>query len=285
MTTPDEYFAWTRRIPAAWQESVARLSVGENVSRLWLAWLPGTPYAPIQRYAVYEVLPESMVGAILAREELMGHRDSLMAGRWGTRCGVRGPDPATIGQWVRDPAVPMSYNNGKRWRSTSMVSRTQWLIHREIGGLPLLFWIIEGDRGGHMWHMGEFERAFLLSTGLAPDAADALAEAWPAPGEQPYAEYDNRVFHALAERDRLAQWTQSKPWDQRVRGDVAPDLVIKEHADRAREMRERIMKYIDNQIGDFVSDLPRATLARLPKAEFGNDLDDEGSAQQFVEGS
>ena len=252
-----------------------------------LLLVDGTPAQPHPSIPAVNVIDgDARVFSIAAASILAKvHRDSLMAGRWGTRCGVRGPDPATIGQWVRDPAVPMSYNNGKRWRSTSMVSRTQWLIHREIGGLPLLFWIIEGDRGGHMWHMGEFERAFLLSTGLAPDAADALAEAWPAPGEQPYAEYDNRVFHALAERDRLAQWTQSKPWDQRVRGDVAPDLVIKEHADRAREMRERIMKYIDNQIGDFVSDLPRATLARLPKAEFGNDLDDEGSAQQFVEGS
>lgn len=277
---PDAHFAWNKRVLPEWQAELDRLSVvGENVSRLWLTWLPGTSYAPIQRWAIYEVVPASTIARILRQEELLGITDSITAGVWGTKYGVRGPDPLTVGVPVMDPSVP----GGKRWRSTSMVSRAQWLVHQQTGGMPYLCWIIEGDRGGHAWHLGQLEQALLLASGADPNAVSNLMEAWPAPGDQPYAEYDNRVFNALAERDRLQQWRQSKPWDQRSDRDTAQGLTMTEKATRHTAIMERVMKYIDNQVGDFMSDLPRATLAQLPKADFGTDPDLDGSAQQLLE--
>lgn len=246
-------FQHTHAVLPAWQADLDLLNRGENISQLRLSWLAGNEYEPVQRWVLYEVLPGHAVGKIIEQEQRLGMRNTLTDGLWKAVCG---PDPRTVGKWVRAPKLP----GGKRWVSASLVSRNQWDLHQETGGLPFLSWIIEGTHGGHSWQCGQFEQGFLLAAGVEPDVVQALAEAWPNPGSQPYADYDSRVFHALAERDLLRQWRSSLAWEDRANRTEAGLVLLGEASQRREDMMGRVMRWMDNQIGDAVSDIPRKLL-------------------------
>lgn len=226
------------------------LNPGERVSRLVLHWLAGTPEEPVQRWGIWEVTPAHAMGAILEQERVAGIKDSLLGGIWKA---LKGPDPRTLGHWA-------IVNKKRTWRTKSMVSREQWDLHKETGGYPLLCWIIEGEQGGHAWQFGIFEQEFLMAAGIDPELIQALRQAWPDPGSKPYAPYDNRVFKALAERDLLNQWQQARSWDARRDRTNAGLIVAGESEKRRREMQERMVRWLDNQIQDAVSDIPRRLL-------------------------
>ncbi len=264
-------FEWERTVPLEWQTDLDQLNPGENVTTLKLVWQPGWPWGPVQRFEVYEIIPAATIERILREEAIRWIQDSMTQGIWKA---VKGPDPRTVGQWVRDPDIPWSMG-GKRWRSDSLVSHTQWQLHRDTGGLPTRSWIIEGDQGGHAWRLGEFEQAFLLSTGTEPELVQDLTMAWPDPGTQPYADYDQRVLDALAERDQITQWRESLRWDDRVGRDVALDLLDKESKDRHRSMMERMHKWIDHQVGSIISDIPRSQLPALSEFERETEHEDQ----------
>lgn len=245
-------FEWTRAVPPAWADDLAMLSPGENVSSLHLSWLAGWPYEPVQRWVVYEVLPVSQVGKIIEQEHRLNLHDTMIQNLWNA---VKGPDPRTVGKWI-----PAKVAGGKRWVSNSLVSRNQWDLHKQTGGLPFLSWIIEGDQGGHAWQFGPFEMGFLIAAGVEPPVAQELAEAWPNPGDQPYAPYDARVFRALAERDLLRKWRESLAWEDRANRTEAGLVLQGEAAHRREDMMRRVMTWLDNQIGEAVSDIPRTLL-------------------------
>lgn len=244
-------FEWTRAVPQAWADDLSLLSPGENVSSLHLSWLAGTPEEPVQRWVIYEVLPASAVGRIIAQEEHLNLHDTLTQNLW---YALKGPDPRTVGKWI-----PRK-EGGRRWVSKSLVSRNAWDLHKTTGGLPFLSWIIEGDQGGHSWQFGTFEAGFLVAAGAPPDAVQELSEAWPNPGSQPYAPYDSRVFKALAERDLLRKWRESLAWEDRANRTEAGLVLAGEAASRREDMMRRVMTWMDNQIGEAVSDIPRSLL-------------------------
>lgn len=246
-------FRWEREVPAAWQTDLHRLNPGENVSKLWLHWLAGFPYDPVQRWVVYEVLPCNAIGDILEAERKADITQSLVRGLWED---LNGPDPRTNGKWVADRTV----DGGKRWISKSLVSRSQWDVHKLTGGFPLLCWIIEGNKGGHAWQFGPFEQQFLLALNIDPQIVAAMTQAWPNPGSLPYAEYDTRVFRALAERDLLAKWRRGLSWEDRAKRTDAGLILTGESADRRKDMLDRSLRWLDNQISDAVSDVPRTLL-------------------------
>jgi len=235
-------------VPPEWQQDLDRLWPGEQVSRLVLHWLAGLEGEPVQRWAIWEVLPTAEVGKVLEQERAFGVRNSLTEALWKA---LAGPDPRTLGHLDAKT---------KRWRTSSLVSREQWDLHREVGGLPMLSWIIEGPKGGHSWQCGMFEQGFLMAAGVEADTVQALAQAWPNPGSQPFAPYDQRVFRALQERDQLRQWRESLKWTERMNRTAAGLIVEGEHTKRHQFMLDRVFRWLDNQIGDAVSDIPRTLL-------------------------
>lgn len=245
-----ETFAWSREVPEAWQADLDRLSPGPKVSRLALHWLAGLPDTPVQRWGIWEVIPRDTVGQILEGETKRHQHASLTDALWDA---LQGPDPRTLGH--------VELRNGKRvWRTKSIVSREQWDLHRQTGGLPMLSWIVEGTKGGHSWQFGPFEQHFLLALGADPAAVSALESAWPNPGQLPYADYDQRCFHALAERDLLRQWRQSLAWEDRSQRTDAGLILEGEAASRREDMMQRTLRWLDNQIAEAVSDIPRSLL-------------------------
>jgi predicted dehydrogenase len=65
---------------------------------------------------------------------------------------------------------------------------------REHGKIPLAFWIIQGDQGGHRLQYGEHEATLAQFYGGSREP--------PKAGSLPYAEFDNRVVAALHGYDR-----------------------------------------------------------------------------------
>ena len=56
----DTVFRWDREVPAEWQAELDRaFPRHENISWLKLAWLAGTPDAPIQRWGIYQMVPRA----------------------------------------------------------------------------------------------------------------------------------------------------------------------------------------------------------------------------------
>jgi hypothetical protein len=261
-------FQWRRDVPPEWQADLDQLAPGDRVSRLVIHWNAGFEYEPVQRWCIWEVLPTQAVTTMLTEEEAADAHHSLLRGLWND---LQGPDPRTTGKMVKG-----------RWRSKSLVSRMQWDIHREVGGLPLLAWVIEGSRGGHSWQCGPFEQGFLLALGIAPDIVQELSQAWPNPGSLPYAEYDRRVFNALAERDALRTWRQSLAWDGRSRRSTAGLILDSEALHRKTGMMERTMRWLEGQISDAVSDIPRTLLPQWSDFQQVDQAADEAAAHAHV---
>lgn len=279
-------FAWTRGVPAVWQQQLDQLWPGENVTRPVLGWLAGFPYEPVQRWAIWEVQPAAVVGRILADERKAGVKDSLVGMVWDA---LKGEDPRTLGEWVPAKNQPGLYRGDSpvkvRWRSRSAVSRNQWDIHRQTGGLPQLVWIIEGAHGGHAWQFGHIERSYLLDGGIDPSTIEDMATLWPNPGSQPYAEFGEPTMAALRERDLLQKWHQGRSWTDRVKRTDAGLLLEAESQERQRDMQLRMMALIDQQIGAFVSDIPRRLLPQWSDFRtVDHAADQDEAAHDFLEG-
>lgn len=249
-------FQASRDVPTAWQadlESVVPRS--GTVPWLMLAWYPGIFYEPVQRWVIYQMTPNL--------DHAPAH--DLEA--------LRGPCPRETGTWVRDTSVPLELG-GKRWVSASCVSTVQWELFRATNCYPQLWWIIEGHQGGHRWRLNPVERRFV--TALHGPEADV-----PAPGGQPYAEWDNRVKEQVIRADRIRQWEQRQftPWENRTYTKTAAGLYME--ADEAEDERwygEQMMRWLDGQIEDVARDIPRAllpSLADLPRGDghFNADAD------------
>jgi len=248
-----------------------------------LVWLAGKDYEPVQRWGVYEIVPAEMVRGLLRQDTNpytgKTNEDSVL---WHLWQDLEGPDPATWGEWRPDKTVP----TGRRWHSASLVSRTQWLVHQRTGGLPTLVWIIQGSRGGHMWQVGQQEMAWLESFGLSREQVDTVADAIPLPGALPYAPYDQRVFQALATRDKLRTWAGD--WQARSATKSRAGLVVAgDRTSRRHAYNRQMLAWIETQIEDALLDIPRHRLpgrSDLPATEPEDLTDVDALDAAFIEG-
>jgi hypothetical protein len=222
-----------RDVPPEWQAALeAIVPRSAVVPWLLLYWHAGQPYEPTQRWVVYECVPNL---ALVPPDHL---RD------------LQGDSPRTRGTWRPDPTVP----GGQRWCSDSLHSLAQWEIFGATHCYPKLFWIIQGSRGGHVWRLDHVLRNFKLSLGQGDV---------PNIGDLPYAEWDTRVAEQIGRYDRLRQWhaERAQPWTDRALHQTAAGLWVQQDA-HAREQRyaAEMLKFLDAQIEDVVSDIPRSLL-------------------------
>lgn len=196
MTVPLTLFRHDWEPRPEWQAMLDAIAPpATRVPWLKLVWLPGETYEPIQRWAVYEMLPNL---GLLGPKRPGEKREETILGEF-----MDHPPPRARGKWVRDDDVL----GGWRWQSESLVSRLQYDLFQRYRCAPSLLWVVQGEHGGHLAHL--------------PPAHQAVWEretgrAWPAPGDLPYAEPDLRTFTALLERDRLRRWEQRVGhWERR----------------------------------------------------------------------
>lgn len=231
---------------ARWQadlETVVPRS--DRVSWLNIVWQPGMPYEPVGRFELYEMHPES---------------------EWipeGILDALQGPNPRTTGVWhIGEDGV-------KRWISDSIVSLMQWTLYRETRCYATRWWIIQGSDGGHRLAWGPVERAFWESQGR-PEAV------LPAPGDLPYAPYDERVKQQVIRADRMRHWKQALAWDERAKTKDGAAKYVAQHRDAVkRQMNETMLAFLDEQIHDAVSGISQQGLAQFDAAPAADPRFDE----------
>lgn len=257
-----EYIPY-REVPEHWtRELEAIVPRSDQVSWLKIVWHPGHPTTPLNRWVIYELQP---------RLDLV-HPDRL--------ADIRGPAPRTVGRWIPDPSVP----GGKRWKSDSQHSQVQWDLFRETNCYPVLFWIIQGEHGGHPWRLSQAQRRFALSQ-FGPDF-DV-----PNPGDLPYAEWDERVANAVRAADRLRKWEAEHGSDWTARTDdkdTAYGHIVREENAENEALGVAALKRLDTEIEDAVRDIPRRMLpgmSDLPMGDPHYNADAETLERALIEGA
>ena len=195
-TTPDcrVLFVHDQEPPAAWIEQLRTVSPVSDVHGfLDLVWEPGDPWAPGQRWVLYEyILPEYADLDILAE--------------------LRGPHPRSSGHictstpvssWLLAP--PASYQpclcrtKHESWRKgpAYLITLRQYQIFRRTGYVARPFWIIQGSAGGHKAFFSREEQRLLLEANLPGEP--------PGVGELAYAPFDDRVLRQIVRHNRLTK--------------------------------------------------------------------------------
>ena len=174
-----------------WEARLAELAPpGTRLPWLKIVWMPGEAYDPVQRWAIYEIFPD--LAAI---------------------------NPGLVQEFYKDPPRSRGEWVDGRWRSESLVSRLQYDLFHKCKGYPQLTWIIQGDEGGHQWCLSRVEEALFRM--LSP----SLTMEWPRPGELPYAEFNEKTFVALLNRDKLRkQNDRFDDWECRYKKDGVLDV-------------------------------------------------------------
>lgn len=162
MIRPDAVFRWTREPERAWVDALAAVSPRSDAhSHLILAWIAGSHEQPAQRWGLWEVTPKAFIPPDLLDE-------------------LNGPDPRVLNA---DGIV------------RTIITREQWDLYRVHDGLARLFWVIQGDRGGHKYRFTSQESRLLEMQKLRKEP--------PYIGEWPYAPFDHRALKAVLKFDRL----------------------------------------------------------------------------------
>lgn len=170
-----------REVPAEWQASLEALTGPKTDRFTWLNlfWWPGEPWQPIERYSVWEMLPQAWLERTArGKDQFAEIRDAL-----------EGPPPHTMRQFH-----PTS---GRFMGSESVVTQEQWDFWRAHHCLARPFWIIQGDTGGHKFTFSPPEQMLLKLNGLPVEP--------PAPGDLPFAPWDQRVVTALGAQRALQE--------------------------------------------------------------------------------
>ena len=255
----------TREVDPAWQQELDQLCTGHSHS-LKIHWFAGWDYEPVQRWRIFEMIPEPYRGVPLEMlEDLRGfsprHPDN---GKW-----------ITPGYQVLEEEQDIT-----RWYSWSSVDFDQWTLFQETQCFAVPVWIIQGDKGGHRWRLSTTEIGVLQESGIeSPEL--------PLPGDLPYADYDRRTFTQLAEFDRLRKWNMNTSWDDRGMTKTVAGLWVRgERIAAEQEYNKRLMKHLETHIENAVGEMSRQSLpgfSDLPPGDRNYNRDEDAEDQAFVE--
>lgn len=203
-----------------WQPELDRIAP-RTMRPTWLrlAWLPGYPWQPVERWVIYQMVPLRYLG------------------EWGPGAAVRdsllhGPDPARV---IGFDTVRMKLvrHGGPR----PLVDRWQYRLFRETGAYAQPLWVVQGSQGGHKRAFDDVESSISVMNG-GPEQP-------PAPGELPYAEPDMRTIAKLRELDLVGVFKDCVRY-----ADMAKDELDRWERDRTEEMRRQLWNWLGSQVSE-----------------------------------
>ena len=176
---------WDRTPPRSVVDAVASFApINDVTTGLLPSWEAGDPWQPIERWGIWQVFPARTL--------------PLDAGTmaWDIWKELRGPHPRSAGHWCADGwCACRTKLDGWRGSKVKCINRRQWELYRETGRYCRLWWIVQGEHGGHRYRLDQTEQRILqIHTGRSDV---------PAPGDLPYAPIDARVFDAIRHYDRV----------------------------------------------------------------------------------
>lgn len=254
---------------ARWQAALEeRIPRTKHLSWLYLRWEAGDEWQPIQRYVLWEMIP---------------NETESKPGTWipcvpdGVRADLEGPSPRTTGHY--DPKQ-------RRWvggaSKTGHVDLSTWEVFHETGRLfgekqwGMRYWVIQGAHGGHPLH--EPHAVNVVRRLLNPDAPETVL---PPLGDLPYAPPDNRVFDKLVGYDKYRQWRYNV--DYAFRNQAHIDAEERANAEKAAV---NMMAWFDASVGEVLQEYSRhlANVGWEAKgASRGNEIPVEDQEQTTTE--
>lgn len=211
-----------------WQERLYSLFPPDSeLSHLRIHWEPGFEWDPVGRWMLYQMLPPERVPLIFLPM-------------------LEGPDPRTFTRYdpvkkevIRHPDAPL-------------ISSQQWHMYRDSGGyFGMPYWVVQGENGGHKVKFTQTERMIARMKGH-PTGEPPLI------GDRPYAPFDERVIEKVVELDQMRTYDLLVSFAHR-----SPEMLDIAEERGANEARDRLWEWISDQVGDWISDLPRSEVKRL----------------------
>lgn len=231
----------------------------ERVNWLHCYYEPGDPWEPIERLVIAEVIPR----ATLARQ-----RDAAPVGD-SILDELEGPNPRTFARWNARKGR-LVYASGVL---TPSITERQWLLFRELDGLAMPQFVVQGSSGGHVRRLNRAEVRVLEDAGRTTEA--------PNPGDLPFALVDRRTIETLRERDRLSQWLrdQSREWESRSLEDVR---AARQEAEKS--FNRQLLRWLDAQFTDDMrADAKHVDLSALPQGRIEDEFDWDAVDEAFVD--
>lgn len=189
------FFSWSETPPKAWVDDLASISPpSPQLGHAELWWEAGFPWAPVQRYVVYELIPLAAMGRE-AREDwttLMEMEQPCRCSNIWTSGGLCSlcleAWPCSCGSYTQAEAIRCS-----RCKCVRSQGRTNLMHAFKRGYQAHPLWVIQGEHGGHKLRYTGSERIVAVSLGMA--------EKPPEPGTLPFAGWDKRVKMNLLHYD------------------------------------------------------------------------------------
>jgi hypothetical protein len=255
---------YDRTPPEAWVRTLQTIAPpSEHLSWLKLVWEPGEAWQPIGRWMLWHMRPRKVL--------FPAHDEGLYA---DLRRELEGPHPRSQGHWCA-PGWCQCAKQKRAWVGgpCAMIDRLTWELYRETGCYGQRWWTIQGTKGGHRHKLTATEqRVFHLATGT---------KTTPAPGDLPYAEFDQRTVRAVLSFDKVRMWTRVSDFATRH----ADQLDAEEQAE-AEAANRALAQWIDAQVEEgwdaFGSPFRRALTAADRRVQTTDRTDYEAAEHTLV---
>lgn len=120
-----------------------------------------------------------------------------------------------------------------------LISRRQWLLYQQTGRWARPSWCIQGSKGGHLVAYDSATQELLRRTGR-PDRP-------PAPGDLPYAPFDERVVTQIL---RMSKLTQARNDLDEFRRQYAGEGGKRKYKEALRDARAQQLAWLDSQMDE-----------------------------------
>ena len=171
MPKPDALFLHDRVFLKEWTTSLHGVCPHyTGVSWFKGVWEPGEEWDPVQRYVIWQMRTPEETQRLILRD-------------YPGVTGFHEEHPRKDAKW--DKKLGCFVKKDGRLAKTDKLT---WELYHETGCYGIRFWVIQGDRGGHRFHLSHLEKQILkfASGGKMRDV--------PRMGDLPYAPFDARVL-------------------------------------------------------------------------------------------
>jgi hypothetical protein len=227
-----------RVVPKTWEDELNEISPAQS-RFLWLklVYEEGYPWEPVERYMIYQMTPEHLMGGGIMPDILEQLKDPDPPSAHGNYYDKHFDNgDGTTGKFIRDP--------------NCLITERAWRMYRETGCWGRPYWVIQGEKGGHKRWFTPAEQKLLRMAGLPHDP--------PAPGDLPYAEWDERVKVRLMQMDIL----RGEHGERRRCAALAKGHSAQEEREKELqlELRTKLISFLAEQVFEIAPDVYKGLL-------------------------
>jgi hypothetical protein len=221
-----------RVVPKQWEDELAEISPSQS-RFIWLKLIyeEGYPWEPVERYMIYQMTPERLMTKGTMMEYILEQ--------------LKDPDPPSAHGNYYDTVLEEFVRN-----PDCLITERAWHLYRETGCWGRPYWVIQGEKGGHKRWFTTVEKQLLRLAKLPTEP--------PAPGDLPYAEWDERVKKNLQILDML----RGEHGERRRAAAVAKGHSVQEEHEKEQqlELRKRLVAFLHEQVNEIAPDAHQAML-------------------------